>query len=170
MKNKEIERKFLVNESEIPFDLNNMSYQDIVQGYVTSNENDLVFRVRNVLYRNKNGEPIGEEFFKTIKSLGTKVRDEYEIRLLREQFSVLWKLYDKLSLHKLRYDPPCEGAKKMDLDCFKSELRGLWIVEIEFDSIEECDNYVPLKWFGKEVTEDVRYSNLQLVLNGIPKD
>jgi len=169
MNNKEIERKFLVNESEIPFDLVNMPYQDIVQGYMTSTENDLSFRVRNVLYRNKNGEPIGEEWFQTIKSKGTKVRDEYEIRLLREQFSKLWRLCDRTSVHKLRYDPPCEVGR-MDLDCFKNDLRGLWLVEVEFDSLDECDSFMPPKWFGKEVTEDVRYSNLQLALNGIPKD
>ena len=64
MKNKEIERKFLVNVEEIPFDLKNMPYQDIVQGYMSSIEHDLSFRLRNVLYRNVNGEPIGEEWFR----------------------------------------------------------------------------------------------------------
>lgn len=168
MKNKEIERKFIVEEKNIPFDIKNMPYQDIIQGYIEF-ENNLTFRLKNTLYRNVNGEPIGEEWTQNIKGKNSKVRDEYEIRLLRDQFSKLWKLCDKNSLHKFRYDPPFDGGN-MDLDCFKNDLRGLWLVELEFDSIEDCDSFEPLKWFGKEVTEDMRYSNLNLVKFGLPKN
>ena len=43
MKNKEIERKFIVEEKNIPFDIKNMPYQDIIQGYIEF-ENNLTFR------------------------------------------------------------------------------------------------------------------------------
>ena len=168
MKNKEIERKFLIDPNKIPFDLDKMPYRDITQGYVTSIDRDLTFRLRHVLYRDKYSEPLGEDWFQTIKGKGSKVRDEYEFRLLREQFKKMWKLYEKLCLHKWRYDPPCEEGT-MHLDQYKSELKGLWTVEVEFDSIEECDAYTPPNWFGEEVTEDMRYTNLSLTINGIPE-
>ena len=43
-------------------------------------------------------------------------------------------------------------------------------MEVEFDTLEECDSFIPLKWFGKEVTEDRRYTNMRLAIDGLPND
>jgi adenylate cyclase len=169
MKNKEIERKFLVNPENIPYDLKKMDYRDITQGYVTSIDNTFVFRLRHVLYRSHlDGDLMGEEFFQTIKGKGTKIRDEFEIKLWKKQFSTLWRLCETLNLHKFRFELPHPDGR-MYLDEYKNGLRGLYTVEVEFETEEECDSYNPPKWFGEEVTEDVTYSNLQLAMNGLPK-
>jgi len=168
MKHKEIERKFLIDLKNIPFQLTKLPYQDIVQGYVTSIEKDLTFRLRHILHRDANGVPLGEQWFETIKGKGSKIRDEYEIQLLREQFNQLWNLCDRLTIHKCRYDLPCEHGI-LYLDCYKNELSGLYTIEVEFETLEQCDNFIAPEWFGQEVTEDFRYTNLTLSINGLPK-
>ena len=169
MKNKEIERKFLIDKTKVPYDLEKMPYMDITQGYRTSIDKDLTYRLRHVLYRTNKDVPIGEDWWETVKGKGFKIRDEFEIRLLKEQFNSMWKLCERLTVHKWRYEPPYEGVGEMFLDFYKNELSGLWTLEVEFDTLEECDAFVPLEWFSREVTEDYRYSNLQLAIDGLPE-
>lgn len=172
MRYKEIERKFLIDPEKIPFELKKLPYQDIVQGYVTSIEKDLTFRLRHILHRNQDGMPLGEEWYQTVKGKGSKIRDEYETRLLREQFTQMWKLCERLTVHKWRYDLPTVDynvkVHSVYLDCFKNELAGLWTLEVEFDTLEDCDKFVAPEWFGQEVTEDFKYTNLTLATNGLP--
>lgn len=173
MKYKEIERKFLIDSKNVPFDLKKMIFEDITQGYVTSIEKDLVYRLRHVIYRSDNESPLGEAYFQTIKGKGSKIRDEYEIQLLREQFAGMWKLCERLTVHKWRYDLPDATGQKLKaihLDFYKNELRGLWTLEVEFDTEEDCDRYLPPTWFGEEVTHNHNYTNLNLALNGLPTD
>lgn len=164
MKNKEIERKFIIDPTKIPYNLKKMDYKDIIQGYVTSIDRDLTFRLRHVLYRSQEGDLLGEEFFQTIKGKGTKIRDEFEIKLWKNQFSQMWVLCKNRSLHKFRYELPSENYK-YELDQYKNNLSPLWTIEVEFDTLEECDSFIPPKWFGEEITEDNSWSNLSLALN-----
>jgi len=106
MKNKEIERKFLVNLKDVPYDLEKMEYGDISQGYITSIDNTFSFRIRQTLKMDSSKTKIGEKYTQTIKSKETKIRDEYEIELNREKFSTLWQLCMYNSVHKLRYELP----------------------------------------------------------------
>lgn len=171
MKNKEIERKFLIDINKIPYDLGNMNYQDIVQGYITSIDNSFVFRLRQVIYFSPNNEVLGDDYFQTIKGKGSKIRDEFETRLLRNQFSSLWTACENLQVHKYRYElPSLESNNTLYLDKYKNELTGFYTLEVEFNTLEECEKYIPEDWFGEEVTEDNRYSNISLAKNGLPKN
>lgn len=173
-KYREIERKFLVDEKDIP-NLTERSYQNITQGYIQNIGGQYIYRLRQVLFTESSGVVLGDKYYQTIKGKGNKDREEYEIELFRNQFSVMWRLCDHLSIHKYRYtlndgDLKDDGIKKeVFLDIYENNLSGLYTIEVEFDSIEECDAYVPEPWFGKEVTEDSRYSNFSLVLNGKPE-
>lgn len=172
MKNKEIERKFLIDIDKIPFDLSKMDYRDITQGYVTAMGGDeFTYRLRHVLYRSHlDGDLLGEEFSQTIKGKGSKIRDEYEIKLWKNQFSKLWRLCDEVVVHKFRYELPTkEGQNRRYLDVYKNSLRGLYTIEVEFESEEACDNYIPPEWFGEEVTENVNYCNFVLASKGLPQ-
>jgi len=164
MMNKEIERKFLVDIKMIPFDLIDMEYGDISQGYITSIDNTFSFRIRQTLKMDSSRTKIGEKYTQTIKSNETKIRDEYEIELNKEQFSTLWKLCMYNSIHKHRYELPYKNYL-LELDIYKNGLSGLVTIEIEFGTIEECDDFIPPKWFGKEVTDDYNYKNINLALN-----
>ena len=162
--NKEIERKFLVQVSRIPFKMEEMEYGDIIQGYISSIDKTFTFRIRQTLHMTPDKVKIDEHYTQTIKSKGDKVRDEYEIELDREQFSVIWRLCNNDSVHKKRYKLPV-GSHTIELDVYKNELDGLYTVEVEFETEEESDNYLVPEWFGPEVTYEDSFKNVNLALN-----
>ena len=51
----------------------------------------------------------------------------------------------------------------IELDEFHAANNGLWLAEIEFDSIERSNSFIPPTELGKEVTNDYRYYNSYLV-------
>lgn len=172
MKNEEIERKFLVEEKNLP-DLSRQVYMDIVQGYPEGSEfSNLVYRLRQVLHMSPTNSFLGEQYFQTIKGKEFKKRSEYEIELLIQQFKLSWPLCNKIVLNKKRYVLPLPEYKhlKMHLDIYKNSLKGLYSIEVEFENDDDCDNFNPPEWFGREVTNDIAYSNLHLALHGLPKD
>ena len=164
MKNKEIERKFLVNIDDVPFDLSTLAYGDITQGYITSIDNTFSFRVRQTLNMNTDKVLINKTHTQTIKSKGSKIRDEYEIELNSDQFSTMWKLCMYNSVHKFRYELPYYHHT-IELDVYKNEVEGLYTVEVEFDNEKECDMFEAPSWFGEEVTELKEYKNVNIALN-----
>lgn len=44
-------------------------------------------------------------------------------------------------------------------------VEGLMLVEVEFDSIPDCDKFVPMDWFGEEVTDHPQYRSREIWLN-----
>lgn len=171
MKNTEIERKFLVSKENLP-DLSKMGYMDLSQGYIQDTGcNSYVYRLRHILHMSSDGYSLGEQYFQTIKGLGLKVREEYEIELLKYQYHKLWPLCKNISIHKYRYEIKLEGfGHEAYLDIYKNDIEGLITVEVEFNNELECDNFFPPSWFGREVTHEKEYTNFYLSLNGIPKN
>jgi adenylate cyclase len=45
------------------------------------------------------------------------------------------------------------------LDIFEGVFSGLTLAEVEFESIEEANAYIPPSWFTKDVTMDAAYHN-----------
>ena len=174
-KYKEIERKFLVDVENIP-NLTERSYMDITQGYVQKNiGGEYIYRLRQVLFATSKRVVLGDKYYQTIKGKGSKEREEYEIELFKNQFSTMWRLCADLTIHKYRYmlveAELMEGnvCKEVALDVYKNDLEGLFTVEVEFDNLIDCDKYIPEPWFGKEVTEDFRYTNFKMSLDGRPE-
>lgn len=168
MKNKEIERKFLVDFKSLP-NLKLASYQDISQGYLPGENSEYVFRLRQVLHMGSDRVILGEEFYQTIKGSGSLIRDEFEIRLMPQQFHTIWPLCQKICLHKHRYDisHQMEWDSKVHyhLDKYLHELEGFYTVEVEFQNMEDCEEFVVPSWFGKEITGVKGYSNYELAIN-----
>lgn len=169
MKNTEIERKFLVTEDNLP-DLSKKTYRDIVQGYIQNIGGNYIYRLRQVLHMSPSKAMIGEGFFQTIKGKGLKVREEYEIELLKPQFLELWPLCKNVAVNKKRYEIVLDGAdnKRAYLDVYKNTLKGLYTVEVEFNNELECDNFTPPDWFGEELTAKPEFTNFILAINGLP--
>lgn len=59
---------------------------------------------------------------------------------------------------KIRLDIKLEEVD-LEVDFFSGRHVGLAIVEVEFESIENAGKFEVPSWFGREVTEDPRYSN-----------
>ena len=143
---KEIERKFLVDQSILPSDINGTEYS---QSYISINESGVV-RVR-----------IKEETaVLTIKSGGLGIsRDEFEYEIPLEDARALQHIFNNEIIYKTRYNIIYKG-KKWEVDQFHKQNKGLWIAEIELESEEESFD-VP-KWVLEEVTGDEKYYNSNL--------
>lgn len=140
----EIERKFLV--SQIPVNLSDYKCRIIEQGYLSTNP---VVRVRKD----------NDEYYLTYKGKGLMAREEYNLPLNEESYKHLLEKSDGNIITKHRYEIPDDTGKTIELDIFDGVFKGTIIAEVEFDSIEEADNYNPPFWFADDVTNNKDYHN-----------
>lgn len=159
---KEIERKWLINKSDIPYDLNgnNVNKYEIKQTYLCF---DPEMRVRD--YNN------GQSFELTIKNNMSEdglVRDETNIDITKEQYDNLIKKQEGKTIHKTRYQF-LDNGELIAIDIFHDELDGLAYMEIEFKNEEESNKFENPKWVIRDVTGDINYKNGHLARFGIPK-
>ena len=157
MKNLEIERKFLLDLNEIPYDFSKLRKKTIEQGYIICKPE---IRVRNVL---------GEDYFMTIKGSTEDplVRNEVEFKISEEAYRILMARSDIHKINKNRYFVD-EGNNKYEIDVFEGKLKGLACLEVEFSNKEEADKFVVPSWIKKEITDDLRYRNCNLAKDNIP--
>ena len=154
MENIEIERKFLVKK--IPDNLDTYERIDMIQGYLNTAP---VVRVRKE----------NDDYVLTYKGSGLLSHSEYNLPLNKESFEHLLKKCDGIIISKSRYKIPIENNLTAELDIFKGDLDSLKLVEVEFGSVEEADNFTPPEWFGEDVTTDGRYHNSYISKYGLLK-
>ncbi len=109
----------------------------------------------------------GGRAFLTVKSSGSEVRVEEEIEIDARRFAVLWPLTGDRRIQKRRYRIPA-GDLTIELDVYHGRLAGLQVAEVEFDSPDAAATFVAPEWFGREVTDDPRYKNRRLAVDGLP--
>lgn len=146
---KEIERKFLVEISELEFI---QSHKGIVikQAYI-QNEKESTVRIRIK----------GEKAYLTIKiGKETLSRDEFEYQIPLEDVQAIMELMNLKVLSKTRYELMF-GNHLWEVDVFEGKLKGLILAEIEL--ISENEFFDKPAWLGKEVTDDPRYLNAKLI-------
>ena len=159
---KEIEKKWLINKDEIPYDLNgeDVYVYDIMQTYLSF---DPEMRVRN--YNN------GSSYEFTVKSNMSSnglIRDEYNLEINKEQYDNLILKREGNTIHKTRYQFLSDG-EIIAIDIFHGDLEPLAYMEIEFASVLESEKFKTPSWVIKDVTDDVNYKNGHLARYGIPK-
>ena len=143
----EIERKYLVKF--LPENLEQYEQKRISQGYICTNP---VVRIRRS----------NEDYFLTYKSQGLMARDEYEMPLTAEAFEHMLPKIDGILIDKIRYMIPLDETHTAELDIFQGKLTPLRLVEVEFESIEDANTFVPPEWFGDDVTNSGEYHNSNL--------
>ena len=144
----EIERKFLIDTNKLPTLKN--GYQ-IKQGYIQTVDHTTV-RVR---IRDK-------EAFLTIKGKSTgasRLEFEYPIPL-QDANDMLNKLCQSSFVDKTRYLVKHEGLV-WEVDIFEGSNKGLIVAEVELEDEEE--SFTLPNWVTKEVTDDIRYFNSNLI-------
>lgn len=151
----EIERKFLVEEMPRA----ESGQTAIEQGYLALDERAEV-RLRRA----------GGELLLTAKSGHGEVREEVEVPLEPGAFEALWPLTAGRRLRKVRHYVPLAAERRAEIDVYGGALEGLRTAEIEFDSREEADRFVPPPWLGPELTGDERYANQSLATVGLPAE
>ena len=140
----EIERQFLVNTlPALPTE-----YESLRQGYVAILPE---IRIRQI------GE---SQFTLTVKRGAGLVREEWETSISREEFdSLALRLYPNTKMiEKRRYRFPFANGGTAELHVHDGHLEGFNYVEVEFSTEAEAKAFEPPPWFGREVTEDVRFS------------
>ncbi len=145
----EIERKYLISQSDIPFDPAQYPCRRIEQGYLCTNP---VVRVRRD----------NEEYFLTYKSKGFLAREEYNLPLTREAYDHLKEKADGRIITKNRYVIPLGNGLDIELDLFSGRLSGLILAEVEFPDEDTANAFSPPEWFGEDVTYSPRYHNSTL--------
>jgi CYTH domain-containing protein len=165
----EIERKYLLKdtgkslEELVPYDLGSCKCRLIEQGYLSTSP---VVRVRRD----------NDDYYLTYKSSGLIAREEANLPLNRESYQHLLGKADGIIITKKRYEIPIshdehipsgtasDTPRKRDtltveLDVFEGMYEGLVIAEVEFDTLEEANAFIPPAWFGRDVSNDPAYHN-----------
>ncbi len=153
----EIERKFLVDR--LPDLADAVALWKIEQAYLADNPT-LRIRKKNdeyiLTYKNRK---------KTDDSgLATKaaVNEEIEVPIPETIYEHL--LIKKIGniVCKTRYIFRLDDVHKIELDVFEGRLKGLVMAEVEFTDVADANSFTPPAWFGREVSEDKRYTNKSL--------
>lgn len=158
--NLEIEKKWLINLEEMPYDLSIADKYEIVQTYFSFNPE---MRVRNI--------NDGEFYVLTIKrdtELKGFVREEYEYIITEEEYNNLLNKKEGDTIYKTRYQIEDENGFMIAIDVFDGYLKGLAYLEIEFENKEIAESYEIPNWAIKDVTTDLEYKNGHLSRHGIP--
>ncbi len=147
----EIERKFLVEEKSSP-KLEILEKYELEQYYISIEP--------EIRFRKVCSEKIESKYFLTFKSSGDKIRKEIEIEINEEIFENNKNKIIGSIVSKDRTIIILDSNLKAELDNY--DFINLVVVEVEFETEEEADNFIPPEWFGKEVTNDKRYKNKYL--------
>ena len=151
----EIEKKFTIKQ--LPDTLEEYACIQMEQGYLCTRP---VVRIRRE----------NEAYVLTYKSKtqfneeqhGAKISNEVELPLTKEAFEHLKEKIDGRMIEKERYLIPLKAGQKIELDIFHGYLEGLMFAEVEFQSVEEAEAFIPPEWFLEDVSLDRRYNNSYL--------
>jgi CYTH domain-containing protein len=145
---KEIERKFLVKGNSWRGQGEGKHYR---QGYLSTVKERTV-RVRTA----------GDKGYITVKGISTGAsRSEYEYEIpTTDANEMLDKLCERPLIEKTRYRIPQDGLV-WEIDEFEGDNRGLITAEVELK--DEKQSVKLPDWIEKEVTDDPRYFNANLV-------
>lgn len=150
----EIERKFIIDKEVTKDLISNKNPIRIVQKYLY---HDPFTTIRKRKY--------GGKYFYTIKSFREDMAvNEFEKEITKEKYKSLKKMNNSIKLVKDRYRVKY-SKYIIEIDIFKEFYDGLFLAEIEFDSIEEAQNFIPFPFFIKELT--TKYSNYDLAVNDL---
>ena len=99
-------------------------------------------------------------FTLTVKRGAGLVREEWETDISRNEFDHLaTRLYpDTEMIEKRRYRLPLADGCTAELHVHDGHLAGFSYVEVEFPMEAAVNFFKPPSWFGREVTEDKRFS------------
>ncbi len=146
----EIERKYLIHH--VPFDLADYDFHMIEQAYLCT---EPVVRIRRE----------DDNYYMTYKAKGLMIREEYNLPLTEESYAHLLPKSDGNIISKKRYQIPyndTSGNYIIDLDIFSDVFEGLMLAEVEFETIEAAQAFIPPEWFGEDVTFSSKYHNSTL--------
>ncbi len=159
----EIERKWLLNNQP-----NFPEIEEIIiieQGYIAIEDGEI--RIRKMT-----SKKLGVKYFITIKSEGSIARQEWEQEIPQWTYELLMETIRQKIISKALFKIPLNNLY-LEFHAYLRSLDGLFIMECEFPNLEEAEAFEIPNWIidfiDKEVTDDPRYKNKNLAINGLPK-
>ncbi len=159
----EIERKYLLNDSILPF-LKNLHpiCKNYTQFYTKITPDE------SLRYRKE-----GKHYYQTYKQGKGAIRKEIEKEIDGKYYHKKLDKYIGNLIKKERCLIKIEN-KEYSIDNYKEQLKSLIVMEIEFPNIQDYKKYklpsILQKFIKKEVTMDECYKNKNLALFGLPLD
>lgn len=148
----EIERKYLIKE--LPQNLEQYPFKQIEQGYLNT---EPVVRIRRS----------DDTYTLTYKGNGLMVREEHNLPLTKDAYLHLRGKIDGILIEKRRYLIPYGEKHTIELDIFLGGLSPLVLAEVEFETREEAEAFLPPDWFSEDVTFTSDYHNSHLSRAGL---
>ncbi len=113
------------------------------------------------------GSDKGARYFLTLKSDGTLQRDEYEKEIDQKEFEQLWKEASLGKISKIRREIDLGEGLIAEVDEYRDNLRGLYLLEVEFDPETVSPEAVKEKVasfdsIAEDVTELSSYKNREM--------
>lgn len=85
---------------------------------------------------------------------------EFENEISSEEYNLLNKNISRHTIEKIRLKIPINEFIA-EIDIYYKELKGLITIEVEFNTEEQANSFVPPAWFGKKLDKKV-FSNSEL--------
>lgn len=152
----EHERRFFPNLATFMFNKDQYPSTLIIQAYL---EDELRTRIRDEFDR-----LTGHVYTQTRKTGDGVSRPEDEHKISKKAFDAMLE-NATCQLVKIRYFMPYDGFVAQ-VNFFEGDLSGYVQIEVEFDTEEEANPFVPPAWLGLEVTHDKRHGNYWLAKYG----
>jgi CYTH domain-containing protein len=140
----ELEKTYLAKS--LP-DLSKCKSKEIIDIYIPKDSNHPKLRVR------KNGEKYEMTKKEPVHEGDASHQEEQTIILTEKEFSALSRL-DGRKTHKIRYYYPCNG-RTAEIDVFQDALKGLVLVDFEFESVEDKDAFQMPDFCLADVTQEL---------------
>ncbi|MCI8290659.1 MAG: hypothetical protein HFJ25_00145 [Clostridia bacterium] len=148
----EIEKKYKVKG--LPKNLENFEHKTIEQSYL--NKGGAPIRLRKFI----KGDKIQCIFSKKVRAIeGSLECTEYNIELPENIYQELLNAKEGRTIIKTRYKIPLQDGLNVDLDVFHDFFEGVCIAEIEYESVEQANNYKIPEWLEETI-------NLEKLANG----
>lgn len=151
----EIERKFLLDRTpdELVADgaFDRRSEQRIEQTYLALDEQQEV-RVRRLV----DADTGAVEYTHTFKQGNGMSREEIEYSITESIYDQLFRASGAVPLTKTRTTGEWQGLT-VELDRY--DQLNLTVAEVEFESVEAAESFIPPDWFGEDISSRREYSN-----------
>ena len=141
----ELEKTYLVKE--VPKNLKDCKFKEIIDVYIPKDSEHPKLRLR------KNGGKFEMTKKEPIDGIDSSCQKEQTIVLTETEFNALNELEGK-RVRKLRYCYNYNG-RTAEVDVFQDLLKGLVLVDFEFEIMEDKDNFKISDFCLADVTQEV---------------
>ncbi|QQR93207.1 hypothetical protein IPJ91_01975 [bacterium] len=142
----EIEKTYLAKK--LPKDLTSCKFNEIIDLYIPKSSEQPKLRLR------KHGDKFDLTKKEHVNSGDASHQEEQTIILTETEFNILNQQLEGKRVHKIRYFYDYKD-RTAEFDIFQDSLAGLVVVDFEFATLEEKDNFQMPDFCLADITQEV---------------